>query len=205
MDVHRLTGGRTLLVLAAAPGDESAGFGLLIGAACAVGRPPLVAVLTDGAALGASGPSAAAHAARHARETRAAVRALKLPPERLLLLGLDAGAVPVAGPFFERIVDAIAFLTWRHDLNVVCGPPSGAAGAIAAAVARAAEIGRLACGEAAGAVALDAACHAASKARAVAAHVSRPRMEAPASECYVRSVSLRAPVSLRALVSLPPV
>lgn len=182
-DLNLLTGGQTLLILAARPGDESAACGLLIAEACARGRPPLVAVLTDGACLGAPGLSADARAAAHARETRAAVRALKLPPDRLLLLGVHDGTVPADGAFFERLVEAIGFLTWMRDLNVICSPCADAlgAGAIAAEVARRCGIGRLSygtSGDGVDAAELDASRHAAAKARAVAAHVSLGLTEA---------------------------
>ncbi len=178
-DLHRLTGGQTLLVLAACPGDESAACGLLIAEACARSRPPLVVILTDGAHRGETDLPPDERAVAHERETRAAVSALKLPRNRLLLLGVHDGAVPAEGAFFDDLAGAIGFLTWMRDLNVVCGPreddsrPDHAhGGAIAAAVARRCGIGLLSYGDGAGMVALDAPRHAAAKARAVAAHAS---------------------------------
>ena len=187
--LHDLTGDRTMLVLLAAPGDESAACGTLIAEACARGRPPMVAVLTDGATIGAPGLSADGRAAAHARETRAAVAALGLPPGRLLMLGVRDGAVPAEGAFFDQIVDAVAFLTWMRDLNVICAPAAQDArpmhartGAVAASVVRRTGIAGLTYDS--GAPAL-AASHAVAKARAVAAHVSLLGMEVRAERFAV--------------------
>ncbi len=170
-----------MLVLAASPGDESLACGCLIAEACARGRPPLVAILTDGASLGGPGLSEDARAAAHERETRAAVLALGLPPGRLLALGVRDDAVPESGAFFDQIVEAVSFLTWMRDLNVICGPRAddptpirARAAAIAAIVAARTGIGLLAYGAGAGAREWPVASHRTAKALAVAAHLSLP-------------------------------
>ena len=170
-----------MLVLAASPGDETLACGSLIAEACARGRPPLVAILSDGASLGVAGLSPDARAVAHERETRAAVQFLGLPPGRLLALGVRDSAVPAGGAFFEQIVDAVGFLSWMRDLDVICAPhpdtsaaiPARAA-AIAAQVAQRAGIERLSYGAGLGAGAWTLPVHAAAKARAAAAHASLP-------------------------------
>jgi LmbE family N-acetylglucosaminyl deacetylase len=176
-DLHALITSRTMLVLAASPGDESLACGTLIAEACARGRPPLVAVLTDGASIGPAGLSGDVLAAAHERETRVAVQALGLPPGRLLMLGVRDGALPADGAFFEQIVDAVGFLTWMRDLDVICGPrpddpPRAHVGAMAVEIARQSGIGLLTYGRGPRAVGLAIPAHEAAKRRAVAAHVS---------------------------------
>ncbi len=166
-----------MLVLAASPGDEALACGGLIAEACARGRPPLVAVLTDGASLGAPDAPPDIRARAHERETRAAVLSLGLPRDRLLMLGVRDDAVPAEGEFFAQIVAAVGFLTWMRDLNVICGPRAddprrARAGAITAEIARRTGIVRLTYGGGPGAVELAIATHIAAKAKAVAAHVS---------------------------------
>jgi len=123
-----LLGARTPLILAPHPDDESLGCGGLIATCCAMGRPPVVVVLTDGAA---SHPGSAAFpparlVALRAAETRAAVAALGLPPSRLHLMGLPDGQVPHAGPAMEHAAATVAAIardsgvgtilgTWEHD------------------------------------------------------------------------------------------
>ena len=176
-DLHALIASRTMLVLAARPGDESLACGGLIAEACARGRSPLVAVLTDGASIGPAGLSRDARAAAHERETRAAVHALGLPPGRLLMLGVRDGALSACGTFFEQIVEAVGFLTWMRDLNVICGPrPDDATrahvGAMTVEIARQTGIALLSYGRGPGAVDLAIPAHASAKATAVAAHAS---------------------------------
>jgi hypothetical protein len=172
-NVRALIAERTMLVLAARPGDEAFACGGLIAEACARGRPPLVAILTDGASLGPPEVSPDARAAAHERETRAAVQALGLPRGRLLMLGVRDDAVPAEGAFFTQIVQAVGFLTWMRDLNVICGPRADEpAGAITAEIARQTGIGLLTYGRGPGAVELAIPAHAAAKSQAVAAHTA---------------------------------
>ena len=55
VDFRSIAGGRNLFVLTAAPGDESLFCGGLITEACARGRPPFLAVLTDGSSIAIPG------------------------------------------------------------------------------------------------------------------------------------------------------
>src|ERR1700746_771451 len=78
-------GSKTCLVLAPHPDDESLGCGGLIAACCAAGRPPGVAILTDGCA---SHPGSCAYppqrlAAIRKQEVTSAVGHLGLSIERL--------------------------------------------------------------------------------------------------------------------------
>jgi LmbE family N-acetylglucosaminyl deacetylase len=123
-----VTGGGTCLILAPHPDDESLGCGGLIAACCAAGRPPVVAILTDGSF---SHPESKLYpppklAALRAEEAARAVVCLGLPPERLVLLGERDGDAPHSGPGFDRAVDraadcaarfacATVLTTWRGD------------------------------------------------------------------------------------------
>lgn len=127
-DLDAITGGGTTLLLAPHPDDESLGCGGLIAEACARGRPPVVAVLTDGAM---SHPSSRSHprprlkALREA-ETRAAAAILGLPPDRLHFLEFSDGQAPSEGPGLASAAERVARLvrlygagsilaTWEHD------------------------------------------------------------------------------------------
>ena len=123
-----LIGAGAPLILAPHPDDESLGCGGLIAACCAMGRPPIVVVMTDGAR---SHPGSAAFpparlVALRAAETRAAVAALGLAPSRLHFMGLPDGEVPRRGPAMEDAAAALAAIargggvgtilgTWEHD------------------------------------------------------------------------------------------
>jgi LmbE family N-acetylglucosaminyl deacetylase len=135
----------TALVLAPHPDDESLGCGGLIATCAAAGRPPLVAILTDGAA---SHPNSRAFPpdrlrAQRALEARTAVVHLGLSPDRLVFLDQPDSAAPSQGPGFEAMVDALTTLVglevdctailapWLHDPHC----DHEAASRIAAAVA----------------------------------------------------------------------
>jgi LmbE family N-acetylglucosaminyl deacetylase len=127
-DLDAITGEGPALVLAPHPDDESLGCGGLIAEACARGRPPVVAVLTDGTMSHPSSPShpSARLKALREEETRAAVAALGLPPGRLHFLEFPDSRAPTEGPGFAAAVDRVAELgraqgcgcvlaTWEHD------------------------------------------------------------------------------------------
>jgi LmbE family N-acetylglucosaminyl deacetylase len=125
VDFRSVAGGRNLFVLTAAPGDESLLCGGLIAEACARGRPPFLAVLTDGSSIaipGLQGSSPDNIAARHARETMRAAAILGIPNEWRVVLGLLDGTVPTFGARFEALVDALAMITWRRDCYVAVVP-----------------------------------------------------------------------------------
>jgi LmbE family N-acetylglucosaminyl deacetylase len=111
----RNAGHRNLLVLLAVPGDETRFCGEMIAAECARGRPPFVAVLTDG-----GGDDAEALAL--ARRCFQAVNALGVPDEWFQMLGLRSGTLPVPGARFEAVVKALSMILWRRDCNVVAVP-----------------------------------------------------------------------------------
>jgi LmbE family N-acetylglucosaminyl deacetylase len=118
-----LLGAAPSLILAPHPDDESLGCGGLIAACCAMGRPPIVVVLTDGAQ---SHPGSAAFpparlVALRAAETREAVAALGLPPSRLHFMGLPDGQVPRAGAAMEHAAAALAAMARDGGVGTVLG------------------------------------------------------------------------------------
>ena len=136
---REIFGDENVLVLATHPGDETALFGGFIARACAAGRPPFVAVLTDGSG-GGGGPAQAgaqagaqAVAMRRERETRAAVARLGLDAERLLFVGLFDGSVPTGGGLWDAVVAAIDLVMWRNDCHVLCAASGGDGDTAAAA------------------------------------------------------------------------
>jgi LmbE family N-acetylglucosaminyl deacetylase len=124
-----IIGTGTCLILAPHPDDESLACGGLIAACTEAGRPPLVAILTDGAG---SHPNSRAFPpdrlrARRAQEARTALTRLGLPPDRLTFLNQPDTAAPHAGPAFDKTVTILLALIrqepactailapWRHD------------------------------------------------------------------------------------------
>jgi LmbE family N-acetylglucosaminyl deacetylase len=100
------------LVLAPHPDDESLGCGGLIAACVAAGRPPLVAILTDGSG---SHPGSAAFPPDRLRQVRAceaaaAVAALGLPAGRLHFLNVRDTAAPHDGPGLDAVVRRLSAL-----------------------------------------------------------------------------------------------
>jgi LmbE family N-acetylglucosaminyl deacetylase len=169
-----ITGCENLLILAPHPGDESRAVGGLVAQSCRRGRPPFVMVLTDGSrSSNALAPDLLA--ARHERETRAAVRRLGLPAHRLLMAGLFDGSVPLAGPRFEAVVGGITLVMWARDCNVICvvsgaSDDHRAALEIARAVAARSGVGLLVAGD--GGLRLDISRDSQAKAAAVAEHAA---------------------------------
>ena len=94
--LDQITKGENIMVLAPHPDDESLGCGGLIAQACALNRPPVVVILTDGTG---SHPSSLRYPIARLRdlreqESRQAVRILGLPPERIYFLGFRDTAAP---------------------------------------------------------------------------------------------------------------
>jgi LmbE family N-acetylglucosaminyl deacetylase len=113
--------GRRALVLAPHPDDETLGCGGLIAACCAAGRPPVVAVLTDGA--GSHGnldpPSQALLREQRQREVRRATRCLGVPADNLILLGFpDMGLADAAG----ACTDLLTLLARAHACDSIVAP-----------------------------------------------------------------------------------
>ena len=144
----------TCVILAPHPDDESLGCGGLIAACTAAGRPPLVAILTDGAG---SHPNSRAFPpdrlrAVRAEEARTAVAHLGLPPGRIHFLNQADTAAPHDGPAFRAVAATLVDLIrqepactgilapWRHDPHC----DHEAAALLAAAVAAEAGITHIA-------------------------------------------------------------
>jgi LmbE family N-acetylglucosaminyl deacetylase len=128
-EVAALIDRENLLVLATHPGDEVLRCGALIAHACARGRPPLVAIMTDGAQDNAVAEASARHA-------RAAAAALGLPEGRLFLLGVHRGTAPSPGSrLFQALVSGLHFLMWSRDCGLIVAPWDGDADAATAAAA----------------------------------------------------------------------
>jgi LmbE family N-acetylglucosaminyl deacetylase len=109
------------LILAPHPDDESLGCGGLIAAACARGEPPLVVVLTDGAAShprSRTWPSPLLRELRE-RETREAVAHLGLPPEHVLFLRYPDTQAPAEGRRLRMAADVVAALARAHGCRSI--------------------------------------------------------------------------------------
>jgi LmbE family N-acetylglucosaminyl deacetylase len=123
--IPRLVRAETLFILATRPWEALTLTGGLIAEACARGRPPLVAALTDGSGGGAEA-EAAARAAAAERALRAGLAALGLKRDRLFLFGLHDGSLPEApAAFQDAVIRAVAFLMWQRDCGVLVAPPAG--------------------------------------------------------------------------------
>ena len=124
-----VAGAATCLIVAPHPDDESLGCGGLIAACCQAGRPPVVVVLTDGAASHINSHDWPPERLRQvrAREVSTATAVLGLPADHLVLLGQPDGRAPHPdddgfNPVVERIrgiardfgCDRI-LTTWEND------------------------------------------------------------------------------------------
>ena len=120
VELDAVTGG-CALILAPHPDDESLGCGGLIAASCARGQPPLVVVLTDGAASHPGSHEYPPYRLRALREaeTLAAVACLGLSASRVVFLRLPDAAAPTSGPGFESAVDHLADLARSHACRAV--------------------------------------------------------------------------------------
>jgi LmbE family N-acetylglucosaminyl deacetylase len=139
--------GRTL-VLAPHPDDESIGCGGMIAELCGAGRPPRVAVLTDGTGSHPGSNTISSSALRRIREheAREALRLLGFAaPNAPIFMRLRDTAAPHRGALFEVAVSRLRALC--TDCDTICAPWSEdphsdhlAAHLMAAAVAKYAAI-----------------------------------------------------------------
>lgn len=112
------------MILAPHPDDESLGCGGLIAQCCAAGRPPVVVILTDGAA---SHPGSRSHPQSRLRRLRAeearhAVEILGLGEQYLVFLGYSDAGLPHEGPAFKRAVEQLVNLAKEQGCEIVIGP-----------------------------------------------------------------------------------
>jgi LmbE family N-acetylglucosaminyl deacetylase len=130
------------LLLVTRPGEEMTLLAAPIAEACRRGRPPLVALLTDGSGRAPDSEAGAARAAAAERAARRNAAALGLPENRLFLFGLHDGTAPRPGaPLFEPLARALDFLMWSRDCQVLWAPAAaGASGDHAAAASVAAAV-----------------------------------------------------------------
>lgn len=207
--IETIIGKEYAFILAVRPGVESAVCGGLIAEASSRGRPPLVAVLTDGSCApvrSAVAGSADERALMHEQETRDAAVALRLPSHRLLMLGLLDYTVPREGVLFDRAVESIANVMWMRDCNIICAPSERctdpddlAARLMAAAVVERTGVGLVSyCASECEldaqheAFSFDVRRHSSAKASAIAAHAALSLDRDPTSpEIYMRE---RSPV-----------
>lgn len=110
-----------LLVIAPHPDDESLGCGGMIAEAIAQGRSVHVMVLTDGSAShpGSRAWPPARLAALRAREAQAAVAALGLARERLIMLSMQDGQAPTSGSRFVSLANRLAGFVTRHAVGTL--------------------------------------------------------------------------------------
>jgi LmbE family N-acetylglucosaminyl deacetylase len=126
--LDEIVGRGNCLVLAPHPDDESLGCGGLIAACCTAGRPPVVAILTDGSGShpGSLEYPPARRAALRGKEVTEAVGHLGVPVEHLILLGESDGHAPREGAAFGLLTRRLAawivafdcttiLVPWRHD------------------------------------------------------------------------------------------
>jgi len=121
-DTKTIFGNGRTLVLAPHPDDESIGCGGLIAELCRVGRPPRVAVLTDG--TGSHGANAVPPSVlRRIREQEArdALRVLGfVAPNVPVFMRLRDTAAPYRGALFEVAVARLLALC--ADCDTICAP-----------------------------------------------------------------------------------
>jgi LmbE family N-acetylglucosaminyl deacetylase len=122
--LNDVTGPGCALILAPHPDDESLGCGGLIAACCHADRPPIVAILTDGAM---SHPGSRAYPRERLvrlreAEAREAVSLLGLPQDRLVFLREPDTNAPRSGEAFDRVVDRIIGLAGRFGCSDILAP-----------------------------------------------------------------------------------
>jgi LmbE family N-acetylglucosaminyl deacetylase len=119
--LNDVTGAGCALILAPHPDDESLGCGGLIAACCDAGRPPIVAILTDGAM---SHPRSKAYPRERLirlreAEARDAASLLGLPPGRLVFLREPDTNAPRAGDAFDRVVERLIGMVDRFGCSTI--------------------------------------------------------------------------------------
>ena len=126
-DITGLLAGRGALLLAPHPDDESLGCGGLIAAACDAGSPPVVVILTDGAASHPGSRSYPPQKLRALREQEAqrAVTCLGLPPQNLYFLRAADTGLPGEGPAFEAYTHRLRQIGHAHGCRLVLAPWAG--------------------------------------------------------------------------------
>ncbi len=110
------------LILAPHPDDESLGCGGLIATLCALGKPPLVVIMTDGAGSHPHTPTYPAERLIHRRrdEVRHATTLLGLPDANLIFLDHPDAALPSDGPALATIT---ALIEHEHCTAVFAPDP----------------------------------------------------------------------------------
>jgi LmbE family N-acetylglucosaminyl deacetylase len=91
------------------------------------GRPPFIAVLTDGSSMVTAGSNAGpdAVAAALEQQSRRSIDRLGVPHDWFLMLGLLDGTAPMAGRKFDAVAAAVSLIMWRRDCNVLVAPSAG--------------------------------------------------------------------------------
>jgi LmbE family N-acetylglucosaminyl deacetylase len=120
--------GGPLFVLAPHPDDESLGCGGIIAHACALGEPPVIAVLTDGTGSHPNSKLFPPDRLRGLRETETLDATLKLglPPDRVIFLRYKDTQAPRSGAALHQAAEHLAKIVrqsgcgtllapWRHD------------------------------------------------------------------------------------------
>jgi LmbE family N-acetylglucosaminyl deacetylase len=112
------------MILAPHPDDESLGCGGLIAAACAMGLPPVVVFLTDGAGSHQGSRSFPPDRLRAIRQQEAltALALLGVPAERIASLDYPDGALPAFGAAADLINAQLAQLAQVWDCELVLAP-----------------------------------------------------------------------------------
>jgi LmbE family N-acetylglucosaminyl deacetylase len=122
--LNDVTGAGCPLILAPHPDDESLGCGGLIAACCDAGRPPIVAILTDGAM---SHPESKLYPRERLvrlreAEARDAVSLLGLPHDRLMFLREPDTNAPRAGEAFDRVLERLIAMADRFSCSAILAP-----------------------------------------------------------------------------------
>src|SRR6202167_2607647 len=123
-DIHTILGGERPLILAPHADDETLGCGALIAACCERGQPPVVVILTDGAA---SHPGSKQYPPGRLRQLRAeearqAVTTLGMSSEELVFFDYSDPALPTNRAVSQRVAIlardrgcTVILAPWLHD------------------------------------------------------------------------------------------